>query len=341
MPQAGTTDPGSEAALAAVREGDEAAFAALAERHRPELRVHCYRMLGSLDDAEDLAQETLVRAWRGRRGFAGRSSLRAWLYRIATNACLDAIAARGRRPPSGGAVAGLPSEVPWLQPMPDRLLDEAAPEREGPEAAVAARETIELAFMVAIQHLPPSQRAVLVARDVLGWSARETAEMLGTSVAAANSALQRARATLRRHLPGPAAAPAPGADPSSAERDLLRRYMEATERDDVEALVALMAEDARFSMPPDPYRETGREAIVAAWVRGGFASPGFGRWRCLPTRANRQPAAAGYLLRPGDTAYRAFAIDVLRVEDGRIAEITAFGGEALFAAAGLPAELPA
>ena len=228
-----------------------------------------------------------------------------------------------------------------MQPIPDRLLDEAAPEGRGPEAAAAARETIGLTFMVAIQRLPAQQRAVLVARDVLGWSARETAEMLDTSVAAANSALQRARATLRRHLPGPDASPAPGADPTAAERDLLRRYMEATERDDVEGLVALMAEDARFSMPPDPFWATGRETIVGAWVEGGFGSPEFGRWRCPPTRANRQPAAAGYLLRPGDTAYRAFALGVLRIEEGRIAEITAFGGEALLAAAGLPPELPA
>lgn len=297
--------------------GDERAFGALVEPHRRELQVHCYRMLGSLEDAEDMVQETFLRAWRRRETYAGRASFRAWLYRIATNACLDALERRPRRPRGG--------EVAWLQPIPDALLDELPGDDGGPDAAVAAKETIELAFLVAVQHLPPRTRAVLIVRDVLGWSAKETAALLDTSVAAVNSALQRARAALKEHLPERRSEWGAAADPSAAERALVARYVEASEQGDAAALAALMREDARFSMPPEPGVWVGREPIVQAWIAGGFGSPSFGTLRCLPTRANRQPAVATYLRRAGDDRHRLFALDVLRIEEGRIAEIVAFG----------------
>jgi RNA polymerase sigma-70 factor, ECF subfamily len=326
---------GEGAAVSAARAGDESAFAALAERYRQELQVHCYRMLGSFEDSEDLVQETFLRAWRKRKSFQGRSSFRAWLYGIATNACLDALERRPRRVASTEAN---PAEIPWLQPYPDRLLEEIAPSEAEPEAEVVAKETIELAFLVAVQHLPPRQRAVLILRDVLGWSAKATAAMLESSVASVNSALQRARATLKQRLPGRRLEWAPGSDPSREERALVQRYMEATERGDGAALADMMSEDARFSMPPEPECYVGREAIVAFWMDGGFGSPSYGDFRCLPTRANMQPAVANYLRRPGESEYRALALDVLRIEDGAVAEITTFVPE-LFEAFGLPPTL--
>jgi RNA polymerase sigma-70 factor (ECF subfamily) len=328
------SDEGTRELVRAATGGDEAAFGALVERHRAELQVHCYRMLGSLEDAEDAVQETFLRAWRGRKGYEGRATFRAWLYGIATNASLDAIARRRRRMPAGDG-PGSPAEVPWLQPYPDHLLALAAPEDEGPEAAVVRRETIELAFLIAIQYLPPAQRAVLILRDVLGWSARETSEPLGASVAAVNSSLQRARATLSERLPERPAEWAPDADPTVEERVLLRRYMEAGEADDVGALAEMMAEDARFSMP-EVY--DGRDAIIRGWVEGGFGTPDFGDMRCVATRANRQPAVACYLRRPGESAHRPLAIDVLRISGGLVAEINTFGPD-VFPAFGLPAEL--
>jgi RNA polymerase sigma-70 factor, ECF subfamily len=332
--------------VVAATAGDQTAFTALAERYRWELQVHCYRMLGSFQDAEDLVQETLLRAWRSREQFQGRSSFRAWLYRIATNACLDALAANARRvlphqvgPPADPRATSLPSpdpEIAWLQPYPDRLLDKVAPRDIEPDAQLVAKETIELAFLAAIQLLPPRQRAALILRDVLGWSAKETASLLETSVASANSALQRARATMKQHLPARRLEWAPSSAPTAEERAVLQRYMDATEQADAAALAGLLAEDARTSMPPTPAWLQGREAIMTAMVQG--LDPEFGRWRLLPTWANRQPAAACYLRRPGDSEYRAFAIDVLRVEDGKVAEITAFPAD-LFPAFGLPATL--
>ncbi len=209
----------------------EADFAALSERYRHELRVHCYRMLGSPDDAEDLVQDTFLRAWRGRESLQGHSAFRAWLYRIATNACLDRLDRRSREPlprgmtPGEAGSAPPPTSVPWLLPCPDRLLD-------APETAAVDRETIELAFMVAIQHLPPRQRAVLILRDVLGRPAAETAALLEVSVASVNSALQRARPTVRRHLPARRQEWAPSSDPTAEERAVLRRYMAALEHAD-------------------------------------------------------------------------------------------------------------
>jgi RNA polymerase sigma-70 factor (ECF subfamily) len=313
---------------------DEPAFTELVERHRPEIRVHCYRMLGSFEESEDLVQETFLRAWRRRETYEGRSSFRAWLYRIATNACLDAI---GRRQRHRQTAHG--PEVAWLQPYPDWLLEQVAPSDEEPDAEAVAKETIELAFLAAIQHLPPKQRAVLILRDVLDWPAKDTATLLETSVASVNSALQRARAGLRRHLPERRLDWAPELDPNREERALLERYLNATEQGDAQALADMMREDARFSMPPEPGVWVGNEVIVAAWQNGGaFDLENYGRMRGVFTRANRQPAAGCYLQRPGESDFLPLAIDVLRIEDGEIAEIVTFPAH-LFPAFGLPPRL--
>jgi RNA polymerase sigma-70 factor (TIGR02960 family) len=304
-----------------VRTLDETAFASLTEPHRRELHVHCYRMMGSFEEAEDLVQETFLRAWRGRESFEGGPLFRAWLYRIATNACLDALRRRTRRPTTVSSFG----EVPWLQPYPDRLLDELPSGEDQPDAVVVAKETIELAFLAVIQALSPLQRAVLILRDVLGWSARETAEILETTVAAANSALQRARATLADRPRRPER-PA-----TEDEQRLLEGFIDTHERGDTEAAIALLREDVRITMPPHPWLFEGLPA-----VRGLMASAeGTGEWRLVPTRANRMPAAASYLRPPGDSEFRAFKLDVLRVEGGRIAEITTFDAS-LFPAFGLP-----
>jgi RNA polymerase sigma-70 factor (ECF subfamily) len=324
--------------LAAVRAADGAAFAGLAERHRWELRVHCYRMVGSFDDAEDLVQEALLRAWRYRGSFQGRSAFRAWLYRIATNVCLDFLDRHPRQPAPGES--GRPAEVGWLQPFPDRLLEPVAAREAEPEAVVVARETIELAFVVAIQHLPPRQRAVLILRDMLGWPAAETAALLEMSVAAVKSALQRARPVLREHLPERRAGRVPATPLAGRERELLRRFVTAHERADIAALAELLSEDVRLSMPPLPYCFTGRAEVVAFVGNAlGSGSPLHrGQWRGVPVAANRQPAMAGYIRLPGEAAYRAQVLKVLRVEDGEIAEIVAFEAR-VFGAFGLPATL--
>ena len=319
---------------------DDAAFAARLERHRRELQVHCYRMLGSLEDSEDLVQETFLRAWRGRERFGadGRLSFRAWLYRIATNACIDVARRRPRRvmPPDVAAASDPdapippPVDLPWLQPYPDRLL---APAEEGPEAAVVARETIELGLMAAIQHLPPHQRAVLILRELLGWSAKDAAALLDVSVASVNSALQRSRATLRDRLPARRTEWTRSSAPSEEERELLRRYLDAHERTDVDALAALLRDDVRLTMPPHAVWFDGREAVLTACSKG--FDPGFGRLRSVATGANLQPAVAHYLRPPGESGHRPLAIDVLTVGDGRIAEITSFVSAQLFAAFGI------
>jgi len=309
--------------------GDEPAFAALTERHRRELHVHCYRMLASFDEAEDAVQETFLNAWRGRSGFQGGAQFRAWLYRIATNVCLDMLRRSSRR---AAEIRSQP-DVPWMQPYPDLLLDQAAPADEQPEAVVIERETISLAFLAALQVLPPRQRAALIARDVLGWPASETASALGTSVAAANSALQRARATLQSHLP-PRRAEWSAHEPSAQERALLAQFIAAHERLDAEAAIALAAQDLRITMPPHPYSFDGRETIRSLMADAAA----MGDWRVLAAAANRMPAAAGYLRRPGDTMFRAFKLDVMRMEAGQIAEVTVFNAE-LFPAFGLPPTL--
>jgi RNA polymerase sigma-70 factor (ECF subfamily) len=306
--------------------GDEHTFAQLAERHRHELHVHCYRMLGSFEDAEDVVQETLARAWRARDGFTG-TGVRAWLYKIATNASLDTIRRRKREV----TTADSPAEVPWLQPYPDHLLDLAAPPDARPDAMAVARETIGLAFLAAIQLLPAQQRAILILRDVLEWSAKESAELLDTSVAGVNSALQRARATLRGKLP--ARDEHVPAEPTEVERSLLERYIDAHQRGDVDALTALLRDDIRITMPPHPWVYDGIPAL-APLFQAAFGGS-HGDWLLVPASANRQLAAANYLRAPGEDGYHAFKIDVMRFEGGGIAEITTFDNT-LFAAFGLP-----
>jgi RNA polymerase sigma-70 factor, ECF subfamily len=310
---------------------DQSAFTASVQRHRRELHVHCYRMLGSFEESEDAVQETFLRAWRRRDTLKERSALRAWLYKIATNACLDALDKRPRRPTASG-------EVLWLQPYPDELLEELPSEQDDPEAAALAKETIELAYIVAIQKLVPLQRAVLILRDVLGCSARETAFVLETSTSAVNSALQRARAAMREHLPERRNEWAPGTDVTAAERELLERCVRYSETPDPEAFKRLLSEDVRFSMPPQPGVWLGRDTVIGSWVEGGFGSEAFGSLRCVITRANRQPAVANYVHRPGEDGYRPLALDVLTIAGGAIADIVTFDGS-LFARFGLPARL--
>jgi RNA polymerase sigma-70 factor (ECF subfamily) len=334
------------AVVAAVRAGDRAAFAALAERYRRQLFVHCYRMLGSVEDAEDVVQETLLRAWRARAGFQGRSLFRTWLYRIATNASLNMLQRRPRRvmPPDLTPAAADPHaapswqhELPWLQPYPDQLLDAAAPSDTEPDAVVVSRETIELAYLAAIQHLPPRQRAILLLREVLGWSAREVAALLETSVPSVNSALQRARSTLRIRLPARRLDWTSATQPTQEERAVLRRFMEAFERQDAAAMTALLREDSRQTMPPAPLWFDGRRVLAAKF--GQLFGPGSpGEFRMVATAANRQPAAACYLRRPGQAEFRLIGLNVLRIEGVQIVEITSFAPE-LVSAFGLPPTL--
>ncbi|MGZ4609267.1 MAG: RNA polymerase subunit sigma-70 [Actinomycetes bacterium] len=311
---------------------EESAFAGLTERYRRELHIHCYRMLASFDEAEDAVQETFLRAWRGRSGFGGGSLFRAWLYRIATNVCLDMLRRNARRLSAMHSLA----ELPWLQPYPDRLLDQVAPSTEQPEVVAIDRETIELAFLAAMQLLPPRQRAAFLVRDVLGWPASETASLLETSVAAANSALQRARATMQEHLPA-SRSEWSAAGPSAEERALLGRFIDAHERCDAAAAIEIVAPDIRVTMPPYPYLFEGLERMASLLERA-FGADRDGDWRLVPTQANRMPTAATYLRRPGDGQFRAFKFDVLRIEGGKIAEITTFG-PALFPVFGLPPTL--
>ena len=300
----------------------EAGFGEATDRHRRELHVHCYRMLASYDEAEDAVQETYLRAWRSRDTFGGEHA-RAWLYKIATNVCLDALRSRSRRATAVRSYA----DVAWLTPYPDRLLDEVAPAQDEPEVVAVARETIELAFLAALQALPPRQRAALIAREVLGLPAAETAALLDMSVAATNSALQRARATMREHLPSHRSDWS-AREPSAAEKQLLDAFIDAHQRCDAAAALAVAATDIRVTMPPNPMCFDGREALVPLLERA-FGPDREGDWLLVPTAVNRMPAAASYLRRPGDTAYRAMKLDVLRIEpaaDGaRIAEITTFG----------------
>jgi len=311
---------------------DERAFGVATKAHRRELHVHCYRMLASFDEAEDAVQETFLRAWRRRDTFEDGEVVRAWLYRVATNVCLDALRRRKRRLRSMHSFA----EVSWLQPYPDRLLDEIAAEGDGPDEVVVGRETIELAFLAALQVLPPRQRAALIARDVLGWPAVETAGLLGTTVAAANSAVQRARVTMQQQLPSHRSDWV-GRAPTADEQEVLDRFIDAHERCDADAAIAAAATDIRITMPPYPmcFESIGE---IGPLLRGAFGPDRDGDWRLLSTRVNRMPTAASYLQRPGDTVFRAFKFDVLRIEKDKIAEITTFGPE-LFEACGLPLAL--
>jgi RNA polymerase sigma-70 factor (ECF subfamily) len=316
-------DPGEAALLAAARAGDEHAFAQLTGSYRRELQVHCYRMVGSLHDAEDLVQETMLRAWRRLGAFEGRTSLRRWLYRIATNACLNALEREPRVVlfPTGSVADPPPlARTDWLEPYPDSLLPD--PVHTDPQARLDLRESIGLAFLAAIQHLPPRQRAMLLLFDVLGWSAPEIAELLETSTAAVNSGLQRARSRLERR---PAPLPT-----DQEERVLLERFVEAWDRVDIDGLVGLLKEDAVLAMPPEPVWFSGAEAV------GKFFAtvPGEGdltRVKLVSARANLRPALAAYF------DGRAFGIMVFEVQDGRLAEIVGFADAAKsFGHFGLP-----
>jgi RNA polymerase sigma-70 factor (ECF subfamily) len=323
--------------VGAATAGDEAAFTQLVERYRSELQVHAYRMLGSLEDAQDALQEAFLRAWTGRATYRGQSTFRAWLYRITTNACLRILERRPRRLVSydvapaaePGARPQPPADLPWLQPYPDRLLDEGLE----PGDAVVERETIELAFLAAIQHLPPRQRAVLILRDALDWSANETAAVLEMSVAAVNSALQRARATMKERLPAARLEWATAAGAEDAERSLLQTYLEAWERHDESELVALLRKDVRLAMPPHPTWYEGREA-VAGFLAGVAFAPGAEAHRLVPTRANRRPAFGVY--RGEGAEARPFGINVVTIESGLVAEMDFFLYPELFPAFGLP-----
>jgi RNA polymerase sigma-70 factor (ECF subfamily) len=309
---------------------DEVRFTELSERHRRELQVHSYRMLGNLEQAEDAVQEALLRAWKGRASFDGGPGARAWLYRIVTTTCFDILRAARRRGERFESIA----DVPWLQPCPDTLLDAAAE----PEGAAIRRETVELAYLAVIQLLPARQRAALLLRDVQGYSAAETASILGLSVAAVTSALQRARATIAERAAARDADWSPSGI-TGADRALLTAFIEAHERQDPVAALAVIRADIRVSMPPNPGLFTGK-AAVAGLMAQAYDRSVFGDWRLLPTAANRMPAAASYLRREGSDLYLPFKLDVLRAGDGLIAEITTFDAS-LFGRFGLPSSLPA
>jgi RNA polymerase sigma-70 factor (ECF subfamily) len=338
---AGQTEPAR--LLAAAAAGDGEAFRRLTDPHRRELTVHCYRMLGSLDDADDAVQDSMIKAWQGLAGFAGRSSLRAWLYRIATNVCLDTLDHRARRVlPTAIVAAADPAappapddhDTPWLQPYPDARLDPVDPGTD-PATVMAQREHVELAFVAAIQHLPARQRAVLLLRDVLGYSAAETAELIGSTSAAVHSGLQRARATVEAGLPAVARH-----RPDRDLAELVRRYVRAWHAADIPALIALLRDDAHMAMPPTPSWYLGRDAI-AVYLRQLFSSA-FGRQlRLRPTAANHQPALAVYApTTPTDGDLMPFAVKVLTVCGDRISAITGFVTPHLFPAFALPDRLP-
>ena len=331
-----------QALTEAARVGDEAGFTAIASRYRAELRLHCYRMVGSLSDAEDLVQETLLKAWRARASFEGRAAVRSWLYRIATNTCLDFLDTQKQRK-SGDTVTsaepqlGPQPHVAWLQPFPDHLLDGVA----SPESRLVSREALELGYLVALQCLPAKQRAALICCDVLDWSAQEAAELLELSVPAVSSALQRARATLAneqetgRKLPHTAS--------SEQERALLERYVAVTENLDVPAMAALLREDLQFAMPPTDFRSDSRDAAVKAWTtgspEGGLGSPDFRDFRCLITRVNRQPAVAIYRRPAAGGPYKPMALDVLTIQGDLVSDIMTFDLSHLTEQLRLPREL--
>jgi RNA polymerase sigma-70 factor (ECF subfamily) len=322
-----------------ARAGDEAAFAVLCEPYRRELQVHCYRILGSIQDAEDLLQETLLAAWRGIDQFEGRSSLRTWLYRIATNRCLNALRASNRRPPDARTDLSQPTRVGeplWLEPYPDALLDELPDTAPGPAARYERKESVALAFVTGLQHLPPRQRAALVLRDVLSFPSAEIAEMLETSEASVNSALQRARATLDQRRPASRErAPLPA---SARERELLARFAETFEQGDVPALLELLTDDALLTMPPQPLEWQGREAIGAFLIERFGAHTGR-RARLVPTRANGQPAFGHYVDDAQAPIGRFYGILVLDFDGDRIAGLTRFGDTAILPYFGLPRTL--
>ncbi len=329
------------AVVAAARAGDEAAFRGLTEPYARELHVHCYRMLGSLHDAEDAFQETLLRAWRHLAGFEARSSFRAWLYRIATNVCLSAATRRRPDPAPPAPYPATPEgEAIVLAPYPDALLDELPSTAAEPGARYDLHESVQLALLAAIQILPPRQRAVLLLRDVLGFSASEVAGLLDSTTSSVNSALQRARTTLHRRQADGRLDLARTTPPDDVQRSLVQRYVEAWESVDIDGLVALLREDAVMTMPPFPLLFRGRQAI-ADFFSTVPADGALDEIRLLSTRANRQPALAAYVLDREAGVYRAYGIMVLTLDGEAIAEITGFGDPTLFPLFGLPGELEA
>jgi RNA polymerase sigma-70 factor (TIGR02960 family) len=331
-----------DAVLARARAGEEAAFRELTEPHRPELQLHCYRILGSVHDAEDMVQEALLAAWRSLEAFEGRASVRSWLYTIATNRCLNALRTRSRRPREVASMADplAPTrrvEPLWLDPYPDALLESVPDRAPGPAARYEIRESIELSFIVGLQHLPPRQRAALVLGDVLGLRTAEVAEMLGTGETAVKGALQRARATLRARLPAADRERAPQPE-SARERRLVGRFADAVQSGDLDAMVTLLTEDALLTMPPQPLEYEGHDAIAAfmrhrAQLRGAPL-------RFVPTRANTQPAFGCYLPDAHTAIARAYGLFVLTLEGDAIAAITWFAETGLFPRFGLAETVP-
>ena len=325
-----------------ARAGDDEAFRELTEPYRRELQVHCYRMLGSVQDAEDAVQDTLLAAWRGLGGFEGRSSVRTWLYQIATNRCLNTLRSASRRPAREWNIPGVVppepnrlGEITWLEPFPDALLEGAMNVPPGPEARYEQTESISLAFVTALQVLPPRQLAVLILRDVLGFHASEVASMLDSTVDSVTSALKRARASLQRRQPAVAGREPPPAPESPAEDAIVAKFVSAWESADLDALVALLTDDAFISMPPMPFGYEGRDVVV------GFCASLFGagrRFDLVPTRANGQPAFGAYLSAPAGIRHGT-GLYVLTLAGGRICAMTRFDNSVLpwF---GLPRSLP-
>ena len=329
--------------IARARAGDGDAFRELIEPHRRELQVHCYRMLGSFQDAEDALQDTLLSAWQGLAGFEGRASIRTWLYRIATNRCLNALRSANRRPAKEWDIPGIeppePSrlgEVVWLEPYPDALLEGAINVPLGPEARYDQTEAISLAFVTALQVLPARQRAVLILREVLGYHANEVADMLDTTVESVNSALKRARASLQRRLSPIGEREPPPAPDSPAEQELVAKFVRAYQSGDVDALVALLTADVNVSMPPVPLEYHGRDVVARFYA--SVMPPGR-RYDLVPTRANGQLAFGAYLRAPAGGIRHGAGLLVLTLTGDQICAMTRFDNSVLpwF---GLPRSLP-
>jgi RNA polymerase sigma-70 factor (TIGR02960 family) len=326
-----------------ARAGDSDAFRELTEPHRRELQVHCYRMLGSFQDAEDALQDTLLAAWQGLGGFEGRASIRTWLYRIATNRCLNALRSASRRPARAWDVPDVEppeptrlGEVVWLEPYPDALLGGGIDVPLGPEARYEQTEAVSLAFVTALQLLPPSQRAVLILREVLGYHASEVADMLDSTIESVNSALKRARAALQRRLPRTGEREPPPAPDSPAEQALVAKIVRAYDSGHIDALVALLTADVSISMPPIPLEYQGRDAVAHFFASIGREGR---RYDVVPTRANGQPAFGVYLRSPAGGIRRGTGVDVLTLTGDRICAMTHFDNSVL-PSFGLPRSLP-
>jgi RNA polymerase sigma-70 factor (TIGR02960 family) len=331
--------------LTRAQSGDEVAFQALTESLRAELQVHCYRIVGSVHDAEDLVQETLVAAWRGLQGFEGRASLRSWLYRIATNRCLNHLRDRGRRRPEPAPVEPVPlppeptrlREPVWLEPYPDVLLEGIADRGQEPDARYERREAIGLAFTVALQRLPPRQRAVLVLRDVLGFRAAEVAQMLGATEVAVNRLVHRARRAMDRDARPGTLVEAPLPD-SAEEQALVARFATAFQSGDVAGVIALLTDDALMTMPPEAAEYVG-PAAIGRFLSTVPAAGSLERFRLVPTRANGQPAFGCYLKDPHTPIAHAYGLMVLTLRGDRVAGLAGFADTAVFASFGLPRTL--